>query len=100
MYRITGHYPVVHRPVVFREAEQQLAHEPWERWLVGGDVRSGRSDDAVAVNGDSLYRFGQVKRRHERGAVPGRHTRTVPSWPPLMITGAVRQLVRAVPLSP
>jgi len=24
MYRITGHYPVVHRPVVFREAEQQL----------------------------------------------------------------------------
>jgi hypothetical protein len=59
MYRITAHYPVVHRPVVFREAEQQLlAHEPWERWLVDGDVRSGRSDDAVAVNGDSPYRFG------------------------------------------
>jgi len=39
MYRIIGHYPVVHRPVVFRQAEQQLAHEPWERWLVDGDVR-------------------------------------------------------------
>jgi hypothetical protein len=58
MYRITGHYPVVHRPVGFREAEQQLAHEPWERWLVDGDVRSGRGDDAVAANGDSPYRFG------------------------------------------
>jgi len=40
------------------ESEQQLAHEPWERWLVDGDVRPGRSDDDIAVHGDSPYRFG------------------------------------------
>ena len=37
---------------------EQLAHGPSERWLVDGDVRPGRSDDDVAMNGDSPYRFG------------------------------------------
>ena len=59
MYRITGHYPVVSAGrSLFRETEQQLAHGPRERWLVDGDVGPGRSDDDVAVNGDSPYRFG------------------------------------------
>ena len=43
---------------LFRETEQQLAHGPRERWLVDGDVGPGRSDDDVAVNGNSPYRFG------------------------------------------
>jgi hypothetical protein len=42
---------------LFRETEQQLAHALWARWLVDGDVGPGRSDDDMAVNGNSPYRF-------------------------------------------
>ena len=58
MYRITGHYPIVSSAGLVPEIEQQLAHGSRERWLVDGDVGPGRSDDDVAVNGDSPYRFG------------------------------------------
>lgn len=42
---------------LFRETEQQLSVGPWKRWLVNGDVGPGRSDDGIAVNGSSAYRF-------------------------------------------
>ena len=36
-------------------APAHLAHKRRERWLVDSDVGSGRSDDGITVNGNSLY---------------------------------------------
>lgn len=58
MYRITGHYPIVSPAGPVPELGRQPAHGPPERWLVDGDVGASRSDDEVAVNGDSQYRLG------------------------------------------
>jgi hypothetical protein len=58
MYRIIGHYPVVSPALVVPgKTEQQLPQGPQERWLMDGDAGPGRSDDDVAVNGNSWYRF-------------------------------------------
>ena len=57
MYRITGHYPILSLTHSLVKT-QQLGHRAQERWLVDSEVSSGRSDDDVAVNGDSSYRFG------------------------------------------
>ena len=43
---------------LLRETGQQLADRSRESQSVDGDVRPGRSDDDVAVNGNSRYRFG------------------------------------------
>jgi hypothetical protein len=58
MYRITGHYLWLRWSAVVPEVEPQLAHGSRERWLVDGDIDPGRSDDDVAMNSDTRYRFG------------------------------------------
>ena len=71
MHRITGHLSgrFTGRSLL-RESGQQLAHGPRERWLVDGDVGPGRSDDDVAVNGDSPSSRGHPGPGHGVRAVP------------------------------
>jgi hypothetical protein len=57
-----------------------------ERLAVDRDVAVDRCDDDVAIKGDAPYRFRQVQRMGERGAVGDPPPRTVSS-PPLAITG-------------
>ena len=51
------------------------------------DVAVDRGDDDVAMKGDAPYRFRQVLRMASWVPSASRHTRTVPSSPPLAITG-------------
>ncbi len=71
---------------LFLEYKRQLVNERRERLPVDDEVGSGRGDDDVAMNGDSLYRSGNIQRRYDRGASASRHTRTVASSLPLMMT--------------
>jgi hypothetical protein len=57
-----------------------------ERLAVDRDVAVDRGDDDVAMKGDAPYRFRQIQRMGERGAVGHPPPRTVSS-PPLAITG-------------
>ena len=71
---------------------QQLERGPRERWLVNGDVGPGHCDDDIAVNGDSPYRLVDPAEAGAGCPRPAATLRTVPSKPPLMMTGgAVRQ---------
>ena len=61
-----------------------LGHNPQfpdlrERWLVDGDVGPARSDDGVAVNGDTIYPFGRSSGGTTGVPPASRHTRTLPS---------------------
>ena len=52
-----------------------------------GDVCSGRGDDDVAVNGNACTDSGRYSGGTTGVPSASRHTRTVPSAPPLMMTG-------------
>jgi hypothetical protein len=46
--------------MVTRLTDRLRGAGPQKRWLVDGDVGPGRSDDHIAVNGNSQYRFRQI----------------------------------------
>ena len=72
MCRITGHYPVVvsvGRGQAEAAEQEAISYGSWSGWLVDRDVPADRGDDDIAMKGDAPYRFRQVQRMGERGAV-------------------------------
>lgn len=53
-----------------------------------GHVGPGRGDDDVAVNGDVGTFIDRFSGARAPGAVASHHSRTLPSWWPLTMTGS------------